>query len=104
DAWGRGAGSFECLMAGRSKGVPGAFNLAHNMIVHATPTTGSIVGSVVNFDGNATLKLDGSTQMSVHLHVWVNTATQQFQLRVLDLGAAGVMPVETLSRRGVQLR
>jgi hypothetical protein len=104
DSSGSASGSFECLMAGRSKGVLGAFNLAHNMIVHATPTTGSIVGSVVNFDGKATLKLDGSTQMSVHLHVWVNTATQQFQLSVLDLGAAGVMPVETLSRGGVQLR
>jgi hypothetical protein len=105
DSSGSASGSFECLMAGRSKGVLGAFKLEHNMIVHATPMSGSIAGSVVTFDAVGTLKLDGSTQMSVqHVHVWVNVATQQFELSILDLGAMGVMPVETFSSGGVQLR
>jgi hypothetical protein len=105
DSSGSASGSFECLMAGRSNGVLGAFSLHHNMIVHATPTTGSIVGSVVTFDAAGTLTLDGSTKMSVqHVHVWVNVATQQFELSVLDLGPIGVMPVETFSSGGVQLR
>src|ERR671937_2086010 len=104
DSSGSASGSFECLMAGRSKGVLGAFDLAHNMIVHATPTSGSIAGSVVTFDAVGTLKLDGSTQMSVqHVHVWVNVARQQFQLDILDLGPAGLMPVETITSGGVHL-
>src|ERR687885_302512 len=48
---GSASGSFECLMAGRSAFVLGAFGLAHNMIVHATPSSGSVAGSVVKFAG-----------------------------------------------------
>src|SRR5438128_1454526 len=51
---GSASGSFECLMAGRSAFVLGDFGLVHNMIVHATPTSGSISGSLVSFsDDNA---------------------------------------------------
>ena len=36
DGAGAASGSFDCLMAGRSGLVLGAFGLVHNMIVHAT--------------------------------------------------------------------
>jgi hypothetical protein len=99
---GSASGSFECLMAGRSAFVLGAFGLAHNMIVHATPTRGSVSGSVVTFyDDSARLTLDGSTHMTVHIQVWVDVATQSFRLTVLEVGA---MPVETFLSGGVALR
>ena len=101
DSSGNASGSFECLMAGRSASVLGPFNLAHNMIVHATPATGSVDGSVVTFDGPARLTLDGSTKMSVHVHVWANVATQQFELTVVEVGAMGV---ETLTSGEISLR
>src|SRR5437899_9676585 len=61
---GTASGSFECLMAGRSGFVLGDFGLAHNMIVHATPTTGSVACSVVTFAGAGTLILDGHQKMA----------------------------------------
>jgi hypothetical protein len=48
---GGASGNFECLMAGRSSFVLGAFGLSHIMQVSATPTAGSISGSVVSFSG-----------------------------------------------------
>jgi hypothetical protein len=87
-------------MAGRSSFVLGAFGLAHDMIVHATPTAGSVAGSVATFSGPARLTLDGSTQMTVHVRVWVDTATETFQLTVVEVGA---MPVETFTSGGVTL-
>ena len=101
DSSGNASGSFECLMAGRSKGVLAPFDLAHNMIVHATPATGSVNGSVVTFDGPARLTLDGSTKMSVNVHVWANVATQQFELTVVGIGAMGA---ETLTSGAISLR
>src|ERR671934_317693 len=78
---GSASGSFECLMAGRSGFVLGDFGLVHNMIVHATPTRGSVSGSLVTFaDDNARLTLDGKTHATVHIEVWFDVATQTFQL------------------------
>src|SRR5438876_1715979 len=72
DSAGTAAGSFECLMAGRSAGVLGGFDLAHNMIVHAIPTSGAVNGTVATFEGPARLTLDGSTKMNVHVRVWAD--------------------------------
>jgi hypothetical protein len=94
DSSGSASGSFECLMAGRSGFVLGDFGLAHNMIVHATPTTGSVAGSVVTFAGTGRLTLDGRQKMDVHVQVWANVATQSFQLTVVEVGT---LPVETLA-------
>ena len=90
---GTASGSFECLMAGRSGFVLGDFGLAHNMIVHATPTSGSVAGSVVTFAGVGTLILDGHQKMTIHVQVWADVATQSFQLTVVEVGT---LPVETL--------
>lgn len=95
-AGGKASGTFECLMAGRSAFVLSGFGLKHNMIVHATPATGERSGSVVSFAGPARLTLDGSQHMSVHVHVWIDAASDTFQLKVDELGAAGVIPVEAL--------
>ena len=94
DGSGSASGSFECLMAGRSGFVLGDFGLVHNMIVHATPSTGSVAGSVVTFAGTARLTLDGRQHMDVHVHVWADVATQSFQLTVVEIGT---LPVETLA-------
>ena len=91
---GSASGSFECLMAGRSGFVLGDFGLVHNMIVHATPSTGSVAGSVVSFAGTARLTLDGRQKMDVHVQVWADVATQSFQLTVVEVGT---LPVETLA-------
>jgi len=93
-ASGSASGSFECLMAGRSGFVLGDFGLVHNMIVHATPSTGSVAGSVVTFAGTARLTLDGRQHMDVHVQVWADVATQSFQLTVVEIGT---LPVETLA-------
>jgi hypothetical protein len=90
---GSASGSFECLMAGRSGFVLGDFGLVHNMIVHATPSTGSASGSVVTFAGPARLTLDGRQHVDVHVQVWADVATQSFQLTVVEIGT---LPVETL--------
>jgi len=101
DGSGGASGSFECLMAGRSAFVLGAFGLSHIMQVHATPTAGSISGSVVSFSGPGMLIMDGGQHQSIHVSVWANVATQQFQLTVIEVGA---MPVETFKSGGISLR
>ena len=58
------SGTFECLMAGRSAFVLPGFGLAHSMIVHASPTSGSVSGTTANFTGPGRLSLDG------HVHPW----------------------------------
>ena len=98
---GSASGSFNCLMAGRSKGVLGSFGLSHIMKVQATPTAGSVSGSIATFSGSGLLIMDGGQHMSIDVSVWVNVATQQFQLTVIQVGA---LPVETFSTGGVALR
>jgi hypothetical protein len=98
---GAATGSFECLMAGRSSFVLGAFGLAHIMQVHATPTAGSITGSVVSFSGPGMLIMDGGQHQPIHVSVWANITTQQFQLTVVEVGS---MPVETFISGGISLR
>jgi hypothetical protein len=87
------SGTFECLMAGRSAFVLPQFGLAHSMIVHATPTAGSVSGTKATFSGTGRLSLDGHTHMNIHIAVQVDVATQTFQLTVVEVGA---MPVETM--------
>ena len=87
------SGTFECLMAGRSAFVLSGFGLAHSMIVHASPTAGSLSGTNVTFSGPGRLSLDGHVHMSIHIDVHVDVATQTFQLTVVEVGA---MPVETI--------
>jgi hypothetical protein len=102
DGSGGATGSFECLMAGRSASVVigPPFN-THIMQVHATPTAGSISGSVVSFSGPGILIMDGGRHQSIHVSVWANVATQQFQLTVVEVGA---MPLETFTSGGISLR
>ena len=101
DGSGGATGSFECLMAGRSAFVLGAFGLSHIMQVHATPTAGSISGSVVSFSGPGMLIMDGGQHQPIHVSVWANVATQQFQLTVVEVGA---MPVERFMSGGISLQ
>ena len=101
DGSGGAAGSFECLMAGRSSFVLGAFGLAHIMQVHATPTAGSISGSLVRFSGPGELIMDNGQHQSIRVSVWADVATQEFQLTVVKVGA---MPVETFVSGGLSLR
>jgi len=56
-------------MAGRSRFVLGDFGLAHNMIVHATPSAGSVSGSVATFESTGSLILDGRQKMDIHVSV-----------------------------------
>src|SRR6266516_3850035 len=95
------SGSFNCLMAGRSSSVLGDFGLSHIMKVQATPTTGSVSGSIATFSGPGFLIMDHGQHMNIDVSVWVNVATQQFQLTVIQVGA---MPVETFASGGVSLR
>ena len=90
---GAASGSFLCLMAGRSAFAIADFGLAHVMAVHATPTSGSVSGTVVTFSGSGHLILDGSQKVDVDVDVWVDVATQTFQLTVHGVGT---LPVETL--------
>jgi hypothetical protein len=101
DGSGSASGSFQCLMAGRSGFVLGDFGLAHNMIVHATPTRGSVAGSTVTFAGSGSLILDGHQKMSIHVRVSADVATQSFQLTVVEVGT---LPVETLLTGRLGLR
>lgn len=87
------SGTFECLMAGRSAFVLPQFGLAHSMIVHASPTAGSVSGTKVTFSGPGRLSLDGHVHMDIHIDVHVDVAAQTFQLTVVEVGA---MPVETM--------
>jgi hypothetical protein len=98
---GSASGSFNCLMAGRSAFVLGDFGLSHIMKVQATPMSGSVSGSVATFTGPGFLIMDGGQRMNIDVSVWVNVATQQFQLTVIQVGA---MPVETFASGGVNLR
>jgi hypothetical protein len=90
DPSGSASGSFECLMAGRSAGVLPPFGLAHNMIVHATPTAASVVGSVVTFTGPGRLTMDGTQKMDIHVSVRVDVAAQSFELTVVEVGPMGI--------------
>jgi hypothetical protein len=83
---GTASGTFTCLMAGRSAFVLPAFGLAHIMKIQATPTAGSAVGSKVTFSGPARLIMDNGRHLDVHVQVWADAATQQFQLTVVEVG------------------
>jgi len=83
-------GSFECLMAGRSAFVLPQFGLAHSMIVHATPTAGSVSGTKASFTGPGSLTLDGKVKMNIHVSVQVDVAAQTFELTVVEVGAMGL--------------
>jgi len=98
---GSASGSFECLMSGLSAFVLGDFGLAHNMIVHATPSSGSVAGSVVNFVGAGSLTLDGRQKMDIHVRVRVDVATQSFRLTVVEVGT---LPDETLASGRIAMR
>ena len=101
DDAGRAKGSFLCLMAGRSAFAIAGFGLAHNMIVHATPISGSVSGTVVTFSGQGRLTLDGAEQVDVDIQVSVDVATQTFQLTVFGVAT---LPVETLLTGTLSLR
>jgi len=94
------SGSFECLMAGRSAFVLGPFD-THIMQVHATPTAGSISGSLVTFSGPGELILDRGRHQSIQVSVWADVATQQFELTVVGLGPMGV---ESFVSGGISVR
>jgi len=97
---GGASGTFECLMAGRSAFVLGPFD-THIMQVHATPTAGSIAGSIVSFSGPGMLILDGGRHQAVQVSVWANVATQQFELTVAGVGPMGM---ESFVSGGISLR
>jgi hypothetical protein len=102
---GSASGNFNCLMAGRSKAVLPGFGLKHIMKVHATPTKGSVSGTIATFSGPGFLIMDGGQHANIEVSVWVNVATQQFQLTVLKLAPSPVvLPTETFSSGGVRLR
>lgn len=98
---GAASGSFLCLMAGRSAFAIADFGLAHVMAVHATPASGSVSGTVVTFSGSGSLILDGKQKVEVDIEVWVDVATQTFQLTVHGVGT---LPVETLLTGRLALR
>jgi len=99
------SGNFNCLMAGRSKAVLPGFGLKHIMKVHATPTAGSVSGSIATFSGPGFLIMDNGQHANINVSVWVNVATQQFQLTVLNLAPSPIaLPTETFSSGGVRLR
>jgi len=101
---GSASGTFNCLMAGRSKGVLGGFKLSHIMKVQATPTTGSVTGSIATFSGPGFVIMDGQ-RANIEVSVWVDVATQQFRLTVLDLAPSPItLDTETFSSGGVNLR
>jgi len=86
---GSASGSFECLMAGRSAFILPS-SLAHNMIVHATPTAAIVAGSVVTFTGPGRLTMDGTQKMDIHVSVRVDVAAQSFELTVIEVGPMGI--------------
>ncbi len=91
DAAGTASGEFNCLMAGRSAFVLPTFGLKHIMHVDAMPTQARVGGSTVTFSGPARLIMDNGTHLDVHVSVWANSATQEFQLTVVEIGT---LPVE----------
>ena len=92
DGTGSASGTFNCLMAGRSAFVLGAFGLSHIMKVQAQPNAGSISGSTATFSGPGFMITDGGHRMNINVSVWANVATQQFQLTV-----AGMPPMDVES-------
>jgi hypothetical protein len=100
ESGGAASGSFNCLMAGRSASVLGAFGLNHLMKVEAHPTAATVNGTIVSFSGPGFLIMDGSIKQAVDIEVWTNAATQQFQLTVVGVGA---MPVEHMLTGHFQL-
>ena len=98
---GSASGSFECLMAGRSAFALAPFGLAHVMAVHARPAAGGVAGSVATFSGPARLVMDHGQHLDVHVRVWVDAASQRFQLTVDEVGT---LPVEDLLTGHVSLR
>ena len=90
---GAATGSFLCLMAGRSAFALAPFGLERVMAVRATPTSGSVSGSLVTFSGPGRLILDGRHKVDVQVVAWVDVATQTFQLTVVGVGT---LPVESL--------
>jgi hypothetical protein len=100
ESGGAASGSFNCLMAGRSAFVLGAFGLEHLMKVEAHPTTASVDGTTVSFSGPGFLIMDGNTKQAVDISVLANASTQQFQLTVVGVGA---MPVEHMLTGHFQL-
>jgi hypothetical protein len=101
DANGSARGSFECLMAGRSAWTLPGFGLERNMIVHAWPAEGTVSGSLVTFTGPGQLIADGQ-KLSIHVVVWANASTKQFNLTIVELG--GGPPTETLETGNVSLK
>jgi hypothetical protein len=89
------SGSFECLMAGRSAFVLPPFGLAHSMIVHATPTAGSVSGTKASFTGPGSLTLDGKVKMDIQVSVQVDVAAQTFELTVVEVGAMGIETMQS---------
>jgi len=94
-ASGSATGSFECLMAGRSAFVLPPFGLAHSMIVHATPTAGSVSGTKASFSGPGRLTLDGKVKMNIRVSVQVDVAAQTFELTVVEVGAMGLETMQS---------
>jgi hypothetical protein len=101
EASGAASGSFNCLMAGRSAFVLPAFGLAHLMKVQAEPTAATAAGGTVHFSGPGLLIMDGSKTRPIHVRVWADVATQNFQLTVVEVGS---MPVEQMQTGHFELR
>jgi hypothetical protein len=102
DGSGTAKGSFLCLMAGRSAWTLPAFGLSRNMIVHARPSEGTVNGSLVTFEGVGQLIADGQKMAPIHVEVWADVSTQQFELTIVELG--GGPPVETLETGHMSLK
>ena len=100
-ASGAASGSFNCLMAGRSAFVLPALGLSHMMKVHAEPSAATVTGSTVHFSGPGFLIMDGSKTQPIHISVWANAATQNFQLTVVGVGT---MPQEHMLTGHFELR
>jgi hypothetical protein len=101
DGSGTAKGSFECLMAGRSAWTLPAFGLSRNMIVHASPSEGTVSGTFVTFEGPGHLIADGQ-KMAITVQVSVDVSKQEFQLFIVELG--GGPPLETLETGHLSLK
>jgi len=73
----------------------------HNMIVHATPSSGRVSGSLAAFSGSGRLILDGRQKLDIGVQVTVDVAAQTLQLTVVDVGT---LPVEQLERGRISLQ
>jgi hypothetical protein len=104
DGSGNAKGSFMCLMAGRSAFVLPPFGLSHIMAVHATPSSGEVDGTIVSFEGSGHVILDGQ-KVPIEIEVWVDVATQSFQLTIVEgLGVVVTPGVEHLETGKISLR